>query len=122
MQAFELNPLADPRWDHFVEQHPHGSVFHSSGWLRALRDTYQYQPKWLTTSLPAAPADGMLFCEVNSWLTGRRLVSLPFSDHCDPLITFSAEARGLVEYLRTMMVGGKYSLYRVSSEQDRKLH
>jgi hypothetical protein len=23
---------------------------------------------------------------VNSWLTGRRLVSLPFSDHCEPLI------------------------------------
>jgi predicted N-acyltransferase len=23
---------------------------------------------------------------VNSWLTGRRLVSVPFSDHCDPLL------------------------------------
>jgi predicted N-acyltransferase len=29
--------------------------------------------------------DAVVFCEVNSWLTGRRLVSLPFSDHCEPL-------------------------------------
>ena len=25
-------------------------------------------------------------CAVESWLTGRRLVSLPFSDHCEPLV------------------------------------
>jgi len=30
--------------------------------------------------------DGLVLCEVKSWLTGARLVSLPFSDHCDPLI------------------------------------
>lgn len=26
-----------------------------------------------------------MFCRVNSWLTGHRLVSLPYSDHCEPL-------------------------------------
>ena len=58
---------------------------------------------------PAAPlSDGILFCEINSWLTGRRLVSLPFSDHCDPLVTSPAEASGLIEHLQTMMDGGKY--------------
>lgn len=29
--------------------------------------------------------DAVLFCRVNSWLTGRRMVSLPYSDHCEPL-------------------------------------
>lgn len=27
----------------------------------------------------------MPFCRIKSWLTGRRLVSVPFSDHCEPL-------------------------------------
>jgi lipid II:glycine glycyltransferase (peptidoglycan interpeptide bridge formation enzyme) len=27
-----------------------------------------------------------VFCRIDSWLTGRRLVSLPFSDHCEPLV------------------------------------
>jgi len=37
--------------------------------------------------------NGLVFCEVNSWLTGRRLVSLPFSDHCEPLLERSGNAR-----------------------------
>jgi lipid II:glycine glycyltransferase (peptidoglycan interpeptide bridge formation enzyme) len=32
-----------------------------------------------------ALTSGIVFCQVDSWLTGRRLVSLPFSDHCEPL-------------------------------------
>ncbi len=28
----------------------------------------------------------MVFCRVKSWLTGHRLISLPFSDHCQPLV------------------------------------
>lgn len=109
MSVFELNPLADLRWDDFVERHPRGSIFHTRGWLQALRDTYQYEPIWVTGSSPAAPlADGLLFCEVNSWLTGRRLVSLPFSDHCDALVTSSCEARGIMEHLHALMAGGKY--------------
>jgi hypothetical protein len=30
-------------------------------------------------------SDGIAFCEVKSWLTGSRLVSLPFADHAEPL-------------------------------------
>jgi lipid II:glycine glycyltransferase (peptidoglycan interpeptide bridge formation enzyme) len=29
--------------------------------------------------------NGLVFCDVASWFTGRRMVSLPFSDHCEPL-------------------------------------
>ncbi len=29
---------------------------------------------------------GIPFCRVQSWLTGLRLVSVPFSDHCQPLV------------------------------------
>jgi hypothetical protein len=109
MRIFELNPLTDQRWDHFVEQHPRGSIFHTGGWLQALQNTYQYKPMWVTASAPTEPlSDGMLFCEVNSWLTGRRLVSLPFSDHCDPLITSPGDASGLVEHLHSRMAAGKY--------------
>jgi hypothetical protein len=32
-----------------------------------------------------------VFCKVDSWLTGRRLVSLPFSDHCEPLVNESID-------------------------------
>jgi lipid II:glycine glycyltransferase (peptidoglycan interpeptide bridge formation enzyme) len=31
-------------------------------------------------------SDGLALCRVASWLTGIRAVSLPFSDHCEPLV------------------------------------
>jgi CelD/BcsL family acetyltransferase involved in cellulose biosynthesis len=62
-------------------------MFHSSPWLRALSRTYGYRPIAYTTSTAAEDLqNAIVFCRVNSWLTGRRLVSLPFSDHCDPLV------------------------------------
>ena len=87
MRIYQLDPLRDPRWTPFVDGHPCAAVFHTAGWLEALRRTYGYEPVVFTTSAPeTALENGIAFCEVRSWLTGRRLVSLPFSDHCDPLV------------------------------------
>lgn len=82
-----IDPIADPRWAQLVARHPQASVFHSTFWLDALCRTYRYQPVALTSS-PAGVElnDGIAFCEVNSWISGSRLVSLPFSDHCHPLL------------------------------------
>jgi hypothetical protein len=82
-----FDPIADPRWQRLVDRHPQASVFHTTLWLDALRRTYRYQPIALTSS-PAGVElnDGIAFCEVKSWISGSRLVSLPFSDHCHPLL------------------------------------
>jgi hypothetical protein len=87
MNLFSLNPLLDPRWERFVGRHPRASVFHTRGWLEALHRTYGYEPVAYTTAAPAEElTNGVVFCRIDSWLTGRRLVSLPFSDHCEPLM------------------------------------
>jgi CelD/BcsL family acetyltransferase involved in cellulose biosynthesis len=87
-----VDPLRDPRWPRFLLRHARASVFHTPGWLEALRRTYGYEPAVLTTS----PSDrelsnGIVFCRIHSRLTGRRLVSLPFSDHCEPLVDVPEE-------------------------------
>lgn len=83
---YQLDPLQDPRWNELLLRHPAASVFHMPEWLEALRRTYGYRPIVFTTSAPYKELrGGLAFCQVNSWLTGRRLVSLPFSDHCEPL-------------------------------------
>lgn len=87
MSVYEIDPLHDPCWPELLEQHPRASVFHSRGWLEALKGTYGFEPVAYTTSSPGRPLEnGWPFCRVRSWLTGNRLVSLPFSDHCDPLV------------------------------------
>lgn len=93
IKAYSLDPLSDSRWPGFVHDHPRSSVFHSLPWLEALRRTYRYQPVAFTTSPPgAALQNSIVFCSIDSWLTGRRLVSLPFSDHCEPLFDFESES------------------------------
>jgi hypothetical protein len=85
--VYTLNPLQDPRWAEFAHRHPRASVFHTTGWSTALHRTYGYEPIVYTTSAPRAMlTNGMIFCRISSWLTGRRMVSLPFADHCEPLL------------------------------------
>jgi CelD/BcsL family acetyltransferase involved in cellulose biosynthesis len=82
-----FRPLTDARWDVFLHAHPNASVFHSSPWLEALKNTYGYEVVAYTTSADAQELENaVVFCRVKSWLTGPRLVSLPFSDHCEPLV------------------------------------
>jgi CelD/BcsL family acetyltransferase involved in cellulose biosynthesis len=82
-----IEPLQDTRWGTLVNKHPQASLFHSSAWLGALSRTYGYPVVAYTTSrIGQELEDAVVFCRVESWMTGRRLVSLPFSDHCEPLV------------------------------------
>lgn len=99
--AFEIDPLYDPRWAALLDHHPQASVFHSPNWLQALRTVYGYVPIALTTCAPGTRlTNGLVFCRIKSWLTGQRLVSLPFSDHCEPLVDSSDELDDMLLYMR----------------------
>jgi hypothetical protein len=85
--VYQIHPLEDRRWVEFLGRQSRASLFHSPEWLAALRQTYGYEPIVFTTTRPGSDLqNGIVFCRVESWLTGRRLVSLPFSDYCQPLV------------------------------------
>jgi hypothetical protein len=110
MTVYEIDPTRDERWDELLETHPQASIFHTRGWLEALRRTYGYVPVAFTTSPPECRlANGLPFCQISSWLTGRRLVSLPFSDHCAPLVESSEQLNRLLAYLREKVALEKWS-------------
>ena len=100
MSLYTLDPLRDPRWDALVRTHPAASVFHTGAWLQALHRTYGYVPTVYTTCPPPLPlTNGIVLCAVESWLTGRRLVSVPFADHCEPLVEGDEDRRALAAAL-----------------------
>jgi hypothetical protein len=87
LTVHEVDPLSDRRWVELTDRCDRSSLFHTRPWLVALRGTYGYEPVVFTDAGPDEPLrNAVLFCRVNSWLTGARLVSLPFSDHCEPLV------------------------------------
>lgn len=109
MAIYEIEPLKDRRWGELVGRHPAGSLFHTRGWLEALWRTYGFETAALTTSPPgAALENGLVYCRVGSWLTGRRLVSLPFSDHCEPLVGGKGDLTELLEGFRGRLKEGAY--------------
>jgi CelD/BcsL family acetyltransferase involved in cellulose biosynthesis len=104
----EIDPVRDPRWPAFLERHPRASVFHTAGWLEALRRTYGYEPFAVTTAAPGEDlSNGLVFCRVKSWVTGRRMVSLPFSDHCEPLVQTEEEFERLLSAVKDDLREGR---------------
>ena len=98
MAVHQINPLTDRRWLELVARHPHASAFHTRGWLLALHRTYGYEPVAFTTSAPGSDlTNAVVFCRVDSWLTGSRLVSLPFADHCQPLTENAGDCYAILE-------------------------
>jgi hypothetical protein len=109
-----IDPLRDSRWLQLIKKHAAASVFHSREWLSALRLAYGYEPVVYTNCDPSSElTSGIVFCRVRSWLTGRRLVSLPFSDHCDPLVESPAEFDDLLLAVRESVGQGKWDYCEV---------
>ena len=112
----QLDPLTDERWPEFLRRHPQASVFHSRGWLAALQETYGYRPVVFTTSLGGQPLrDGVVFCEVKSWLVRPRLVSLPFSDHTELLVSGKEDLAGVLSDLVRGVKEGRWTSIELRS-------
>jgi hypothetical protein len=106
----QINPEIDTRWDSFVLEHPHGSIYHHSTWAKVVQSTYKYVPFYvgLEQSESGQLVGIVPFLLVGSRFTGKRLVSLPFTSYCEPLvperqitniINFAKEYFPDVEYL-----------------------
>jgi len=113
-KAYEFNPLSDPRWEIFTAGHPQASVFHTRSWLRTLQTAYGYEAVGITTCAPDMALDnGLIFCRIRSRLTGWRFVSLPFSDHCEPLVRNSHELDNLLLHMRQQVDSGKWKYVEI---------
>jgi hypothetical protein len=87
-----------------------------------LHESYGYKPVYFTLSENGKTLGLMPFMEVDSCLTGKRGVSLPFSDCCRPLCTskehFEKMAQGVKDY--GLEAGWKYIEWRDTGSLFRK--
>jgi hypothetical protein len=79
------SPFDHPDWDALVTSHPDFSFFHGSAWAKVLTETYGYAPNYFVTKEAGKIRSLLPLMEVDSWLTGRRGIALPFTDDCEPL-------------------------------------
>lgn len=85
-------------WTTALEQQREDVFYYQSAWLELIAKLYGYTVIPLTTTNSAGVVSGYLpLCLMQSPLTGRRLVSLPFSDYCPILAESEHDANNLVE-------------------------
>lgn len=82
----EVDVRSDPRWASLIRA-PGSDVFHTPAWASVLRDTYEFDVRAAVLVDGAGlPRAGLPFVAVDD-VRGNRVVSLPFSDFCDPLVS-----------------------------------
>jgi len=81
-----INPIEYEGWDDLLISCPGYSFFHSSAWARVLSESYGYTPIYFTVFQDGKLSALIPLMEVDSFLTGKRGVSLPFTDYCDPIM------------------------------------
>jgi hypothetical protein len=97
------DPIRDSGWDRMVSDQPDASFYHSAPWARVLHDAYGYTPLYLSSG--TGPTGAILpLLEVRSRWTGRRGVSLPFTDECPAGGTHPAAFQRLFEHARQIGV------------------
>jgi CelD/BcsL family acetyltransferase involved in cellulose biosynthesis len=90
-------------WNDLVARHPLGSVFHQTAYGRMIGATFHHMTPYYLLLLDehGSCRGGLVLFLVSSWLTGNRLVSLPWASYGDPMVNsvgeFEALFTGVVE-------------------------
>jgi hypothetical protein len=94
-----VNPLEHPEWNELIASHPDSTIFHTSNWANVLSASYKYKPLYFTVIENDRLGSLIPFMGINSWLTGKRGVSLPFTDYCEPLIREKDQFQDLNDFI-----------------------
>lgn len=100
MKTEILNPIDNAEWEEFLLRDPGATVFHTGAWASVLHDTYGFEPQYLAASNGASDIEaGIALFSV----TGQRLVGLPFSDLCPPLLPDSDAGAALLDEAKALV-------------------
>ncbi len=85
-EARLIDPISDGEWLAFVGNSPSAEIFHHPLWLDLLRSQYGYEIQACCIGNGDGIEAGIPIARIDSRLTGSRLVSVPFSDVCSPVL------------------------------------
>jgi hypothetical protein len=99
-----VDPTLDKQWDKTVASFSDANIFHTSSWAQTLKASYGYQPVYAVWEKGGMPVCIVPLMEINSVITGKRGVSLPFTDWC-PIVNDGSVAHS--EVLSELVDEGK---------------
>jgi hypothetical protein len=94
-----INPVNFKEWDDLVFGLKDSSIFYTSNWAKVLQDTYHYQANYLSTIIDNELRFMLPIMDINSRITGRRGISLPFTDYCEPAILDENDFKNMLDQI-----------------------
>jgi lipid II:glycine glycyltransferase (peptidoglycan interpeptide bridge formation enzyme) len=94
-----VDPLTSVGWTDSLISEPAASFFQTSNWAAVLRNTYGYKPLFLVIKDDIKIRAVVPFMEIETILSPRRGVSLPFTDYCDPIFYEGEKLQGILDCL-----------------------
>lgn len=119
-----IDPLQDERWDQFVAKHPNGWLCHLSGWKALLERCFSHIKGFYIVKVNDVTDEicaGLPIFRVNSFLTAKRLVSIPFTTLCDPLYNQENDLQEMIERAIEMSEKDKSSFIEIRSFKSARL-
>jgi hypothetical protein len=118
LEVRTIDPLADDTWDALVTACEDHTIFHRSAWARVLAESYGHQPHYLEISCSGNPVALIPLMEVTSWITGRRGVSLPFSDFAGPLWMEPQQSRQVYRAITELAAKQKWKHFEIRGDRS----
>lgn len=86
-------------WDKFVKEHPDGWLYHFSEWKELIELSFPHIKGEIFVIINDESKDiqaALPLYVVKSWLTGKRMVSIPFATICEPLYSNDDDLNNLL--------------------------
>jgi FemAB-related protein (PEP-CTERM system-associated) len=91
-------------YDSFVEQHPSATLFHGLAWKQAVEKTFEHRPFYLIARRGTRVRGVLPLFQINSMLTGRFMVSVPYATYGGVLAIDDEARSGLLEYAKDLAI------------------
>ena len=102
IDVVHIDPQSDPRWLLYLEAHPDATVFHHPRWIGTLQETYGFIQRSIAAVRNGSICGILPILEIDSRITGRRAVCLPFTDFCEPLADDSEVVVSMLNRVRIL--------------------
>ncbi len=115
-----IDPSKDERWDNFISQQEYSTVYHHSVWKELLQNTFGHIESlhFVLEDAENNIVGGIPLFLVKSWLTGNRLVSVPFASVCKPLVSGLEDLEALTEAMIEKLSEYKCSYLELRTRDD----
>ena len=111
-----IDPINNPEWIEFLESQENATIFHHPAWLKILCQQYGYGIFSACVYEHGKIASGLALCSARGISGRKRLLSLPFTDHCEPLVKNITHLTALTDYLKSRVAQKKTGSIEIRSK------